>query len=431
MAFNVSLAVQFAGPAAPLAFAIGTVIVLIVGLSFVAWSRRVAHAGSAYGYITQAFGKSWGFMAGWALLLTYLAYGAGTSALVGNFIEAAIRTSGFHPPSIWLPLSIAGAILATYLAERNMRIAGRIMLLAEAISLLAVVVLCLIIIAKIHAQHALSASPFTPSPTHHGWAGVGYALVFAVLSFGGFEAAATLGEETNNPHRNIPLAILGTLLLAGALYVVISYAQVIGFGLDNSAALANDPAPLDTLATRYTSSTFAIALDLAAALGAFSGVLGALAAAGRILYALGRAGLVPTSNTTRNSLKTAIIISGTLAVLCLLIWARTAGAGPYYGAFGTIGTLALILVYMGVALAQAKYAAQAAGIALGLAGVLLLIWPLYNSVYPVPVYPGNLWPILLLAWLACGGLLLLLRPQLARTKLPEIALANDNEFEVD
>lgn len=58
MAFNVSLAVQFAGPAAPLAFAIGTVIVLIVGLSFVAWSRRVAHAGSAYGYITQAFGKS-------------------------------------------------------------------------------------------------------------------------------------------------------------------------------------------------------------------------------------------------------------------------------------------------------------------------------------------------------------------------------------
>ena len=429
MAFNVSLAVQFAGPAAPLAFAIGTTIVLVVGLSFVAWSRRVAHAGSAYGYITQAYGKTWGFMAGWALLLTYLAYGAGTSALVGNFIEAAVRTSGFHPPSIWLPVSIVGVILATYLAERNMRIAGRIMLLAEAISLLAVVILCLIIIAKVHALHALSTLPFTPSPEHHGWAGVGYALVFAVLSFGGFEAAATLGEETNNPHRNIPFAILGTLLLAGALYVVISYAQVIGFGLQNSAALANDPAPLDTLATRYTSSTFAIALDLAAALGAFSGVLGALAAAGRILYALGRAGLAPTTN--RNSLKSAIIISGTLAVLCLLIWARAAGPGPYYGAFGTIGTLALILVYMGVALAQAKYAAKAAGIALGLAGVLLLIWPLYNSVYPVPAYPGNLWPILVLAWLACGGLLLLIRPQLARTKLPEIALANDNEFEVD
>jgi amino acid transporter len=423
MAFNVSLAVQFAGPAAPLAFAIGTVIVLIVGLSFVAWSRRVAHAGSAYGYITQAFGKSWGFMAGWTLLLTYLAYSAGTSALVGNFIEAAVRTSGFQAPSLWLSVSVVGILCATFLAGRNMRLAGRVMLTLEAISLLAVVVLSIVIIAKISSLHSLSALPFTPSPAYHGWAGVGYALVFAVLSFGGFEAAATLGEETNNPYRNIPLAILGTLLLAGALYVIISYAQVMGFGLQNVDTLAKDPAPLDTLAVRYISQSFAIALDLAAALGGFSCVLGSLSAAGRILYALGRAGLAPGAgqpNAKRGSLKSAILISGTSSLLCLLIWAKSTGPGPYYGALGTIGTLALILVYMGVAWAQAKEASRGAGTILGLAGILLLVWPLYNSVYPVPAYPGNLWPLLLLGWLACGGLLLLVRPQLVRRKLPEI-----------
>src|ERR1700753_1027319 len=98
MAFNVSLAAQVAGPAAPLAFAICTGVLLIVGLSFVVWSRRMAHAGSAYGFIAHAFGKRWGFMAGWALLLTYITYGAGTSALVGNFVEAAVRTSGVQGP---------------------------------------------------------------------------------------------------------------------------------------------------------------------------------------------------------------------------------------------------------------------------------------------------------------------------------------------
>jgi amino acid transporter len=433
MAFNVSLAVQFAGPAAPLAFVIGTILVLIVGLSFIAWSRRVAHAGSAYGYISQAFGRRWGFLAGWALLLTYLAYGAGTSALVGSFLESAARTSGFAGPSLWMSLSVTAIVCATFLARRNMRLAGRLMLILEGLSLLAVTALCVVIIAKISALHALSARPFTPSPAHRGWAGVGYALVFAVLSFGGFEAAATLGEETNNPHRNIPLAILAALLLAGTLYVFISYAQVIGFGLENTAAFAKDPAPLDTLALRYTSRTFAVVLDLAAALGGFSCVLGALSAAGRMLYALGRAGLAPKKDGKRGTLESAILVSGAACLLCLLAWARKSGPGVYYGAMGTVGTLALILVYMGVAWAQAKEAAtrrHGVGCAVGVAGALLLVWPLYNSVYPVPAYPDNLWPLVVLGWLACGVLLLRLRPELARQKLPERMQPENDQFDI-
>jgi amino acid transporter len=173
MAFNVSFAVQFAGPAVPLAFVIGTILVVIVGLSFIAWSRRVAHAGSAYGYITQAFGKRWGFLAGWALLLTYVAYGSGTSALVGSFIEAAARTSGFEGPSLWMSVSVAGIVCASSLARRNMRLAGRLMLILEGLSLLAGTILSIVIIAKIAALHSLSARPFTPSPAYHGWAGVG------------------------------------------------------------------------------------------------------------------------------------------------------------------------------------------------------------------------------------------------------------------
>ena len=74
IALNVSLTAQAAGGAAPLAFAIGTAEMAIVGLSFVAFSGRIAHAGSAYAYVSHTFGRRWGFIAGWTLLLTYLTF---------------------------------------------------------------------------------------------------------------------------------------------------------------------------------------------------------------------------------------------------------------------------------------------------------------------------------------------------------------------
>jgi amino acid transporter len=86
--FNVSLVARVAGTAAPLAFAIGSIALAIVALSFVSFGRRVPHAGSVYAYISQAFGQRWGFVAGWTLLLTYLTYAiinlAGTAAEAGD-----------------------------------------------------------------------------------------------------------------------------------------------------------------------------------------------------------------------------------------------------------------------------------------------------------------------------------------------------------
>lgn len=429
MAFNVTLAAQVAGPAAPLSFVIGTVFMLIVALSFAAWSRRLSHAGSAYGFITEAFGSRWGFMAGWALLLSYICYGGGASALVGSFIEAAARTSGWQMPRLWLVFSIASILASTFLARRNMQLAGRTMLALQGVSLLAILTLALMILAKISGLHGLSLRPFVPSATHHGWAGVGYGIVFAVLSFGGFEGAATLGEETNHPRRNVPIALIGTLLVSGTLYVVVSYAQVLGYGLENIQALATDPAPLDTLAIRYTSRGFAVALDLAAALGSFGCVLASLSAAGRMLFALGRAGLAPFAGRVHPELGTpanAVLITGIVFLLGLLGWALLTDPGFYYGATGTIGTLSIILVYMAVAWAQTKYAGKqwrGLGAAAGMLGVVLLLWPLYNSIYPIPAYPASLWPLVLLVWLGFGAFLLAGRPALARKPLPEVLAA--------
>jgi len=421
MAFNVTLAVGAAGRAAPLAFGVGTVALAIVGLSFVAFARRVAHAGSAYAYIAKEFGPRAGFVAGWALMLTYLAYGTGTAVLVGNFIDAALANYRVAVPGLWIAGSIAAIVLAIVLAYRDMRLAARLMLGMEAVSVFAIVVLGVLVLEKVAKTSGLSAAPFVPDPGS-GWSGVGYAMVFAVLSFAGFEGAATLGEETGDPNRAIPIAVLGTVILAGVFYVFASYVQVVGFGLGNMQALAHDSAPLNTLALKFGSRNFATLLDLAAAISAFSCVLGSVSAASRMLFALGRAGLAPAVGVVHERHGTpgvAVLSVGAITMAGAVLWAPFTGAAGYYGAMGTIGTLALILVYMGVTIAEAMAAARVRKMmwaALGVAGMMILLWPLYNSVYPVPAWPGNLWPYAVIAYLIAGLGLVAMRPALEQAR---------------
>lgn len=415
MAFNVTLAAGAAGDAAPLAFAIGTVALAIVGLSFVAFSRRVSHAGSAYAYVAAEFGPKAGFVAGWALLLTYLCYGSAVAVMVGNFIDAALADYRLTVPGLWIVAALGAIGIAMLLAYRDMRLAARLMLALEAVSVLAIIALGITVLRAVSAKDGLSMAPLMPDP-RLGWSGIGYAIVFAVLSFAGFEGAATLGEETANPRRAIPIAVFGTVILAGAFYVFASYVQVVGFGMANTRALAADSAPLDTLARRFGSRGFATLLDLAAAVSAFSCALGSLSAAARMLFALGRAGLAPrlgVPHPKHGTPAAAVVATGALMAAGIVLCAPFMGSSGYYGALGTIGTLSLILVYMAVTIAGASHALRARGLVwagFGLAGTLILLWPLYNSVYPVPVWPGNSWPYLVIAWLIAGGVVLAIRP---------------------
>jgi hypothetical protein len=227
------------------------------------------------------------------------------------------------------------------------------------------------------------------------WSGIGYGLVFTVLSFAGFEGAATLGGEVASPCRNLPVAIAGTVMLAGGFFIFVSYAQVIGYGLDQIAKLGNADAPLNDLAVKFVSKDFATAIDLAAAVSAFACVIGSLSAATRLLFALGRAGLAPRIGEVNSSCGTpaaSIVLTGGLCVVGILVSAPFVGATDYYGYLATIGTLALILVYVGVTgaeLAESLGSRRMLRALFGLSGMLVLFWPLCNSIYPIPNFPAQ------------------------------------------
>src|SRR6202022_772289 len=121
-AFNITLVVPAAGAAAPLAFAIGTVAMVLVALSFMAFTHRVAHAGSAYAYISHTFGSRMGFVAGWTLLLTYLGFTTGFAALVGSFTGAVLKGFGVDVGYGWIAIGVVSVLLAWWLAYRDMRL---------------------------------------------------------------------------------------------------------------------------------------------------------------------------------------------------------------------------------------------------------------------------------------------------------------------
>jgi amino acid transporter len=424
-AFNVTLVVQAAGPAAPLSFLIGTMAMVLVALSFIAFTRRVANAGSAYAYISHTFGNRVGFIAGWSLLLTYLGFATAQAALVGSFTAAALKGLSVDVRSGWIVIGGVAMLVAWWLAYRDMRLAGRLMLGMEAAAVAGIIGLCTSILLQVRPGLAETAATLVPSANFGGWSGLGFGMVFCVLSFGGFEGAATLGEETHDPRRNIPIALLFTVLASGLFFTFVAYCEVIGFGADGIKALARSEAPLNDLALRYASPRLAIALDLAAAISCFSGMLGPLAAAGRVLFALGRGGLAPALGAVHPVHRTpapAVSVSSLLVILPFLLWAPFVGAGNYYSYASTIGALALILVYVSVGAAETVESLRErrpVWSAVCLVGPALLLWVLYRNIYPVPDFPNNLWPYVALAWVAASWGLIKLRPGLVNAPLPD------------
>jgi amino acid transporter len=424
-AFNVTLVVQAAGPAAPLGFVIGTIAMVLVALSFMAFTHRVSNAGSAYAYISHTFGSRTGFAAGWCLLLVYLGFATGQAALVGSFTAAALKGLSIDMGSLWIAVGVGAMAVAWWLAFRDMRLAGRLMLGLEAAAVAGIVGLCVAILLQVRPGMSEAIASFQPSANFGGWSGLGFGMVFCILSFGGFEGAATLGEETHNPRRNIPIALLATVLGSGLFFTFVAYCEIVGFGAVGIKELAKSEAPLNDLALRYASPGLAIALDLAAAISCFSGMLGPLAAAGRVLYALGRGGLAPSMGEVHKVHGTpapAVSMSAFLVLLPFLLWAPLVGAGNYYSYASTIGALALILVYISVGAAETVEAwreRRPVWSAVCVLGPALLLWVLYKNIYPVPDFPNNLWPYVALAWVAASWGLMKLRPALVSAPLPD------------
>jgi amino acid transporter len=150
-----------------------------------------------------------------------------------------------------------------------------------------------------------------------------------------------------------------------------------------------------------------------------------LAAAARLLFAMGRGGLSPVLagvHPMHGTPATAVSLAAVLLSLVFLAWAPFAGAGSFYSYVSTIATLAVILVYVGVGGAEVVEAWRERRLLWSAAcvfGPVLLLWVLYRNVYPVPEFPNNLWPYVAVGWVIMAWALTRLRPAISRAPLAD------------
>ncbi len=290
--FNTPPQAGVVGAAIPFCYVIGFIVALFVANQFSELARELPSSGSAYTFVTAGLGQRWGFLVGWVGMLA-IALGVPYSFVFmsANLSELINRWFGINldwPVFYVLAIGIVFAIAYTGV-RASLRLDIGFVIFEVGICL----ALAGIIFWHVGRSGGLTASPFTPSGIPaSGSLAVG--IIFSVLSFIGFETAATLGEETRNPRRNIPRAVFGSMIVIGIFYIIMVYAATLGYGINNMVTgYANDAAPFDTLGRHYGGGMLTVLIDIVGVLGFFSAALAIVNGGARIVYAIARDKLLP------------------------------------------------------------------------------------------------------------------------------------------
>lgn len=425
MFFNSPFAALNAGRAMPAAFLVSSIAIAFVAFSIAEFARKVPSAGYAYNYVSQGIGPRTGFISGWMAIFAFVGtplivppvFGVTVADLVGRLAGVHVHWAVF---SAILLLAVLG--LAVLGISESLRI-GAVFLAIE------VGVLVLFSIFLIGRAGTAGNDLTTLLPTSAPSAGgLAVGLIFGILSFQGFEAAATLGEETRESKANVPLALMSAVLALGVFYTFVAYAGTVGWGASHMDSYAAAGTPWPILAQRYAGNWLSDLFDVVVSISLAAGTIASMNAGARILYAMGRERMLPsllgaTHPRTGTPWVAAVVITavgGIGGVAYGLAWDPI----QVWGFLGTVLALCAIVVYILVSVAVPLYYRRVHPAEFSLIphalvpaiAIIIMLVPLAapgGLLYPVPAYPGNVPPYLALAWLLVGAALLAI---LSRTR---------------
>lgn len=424
------------GRAVPIAFAMAFVGVLLLAYGFVRLSQNFNHAGSVYGFVGATMGPRQGVVAGWGLLGTYTFYTCVSVMATGIFGAKFLDAAGIwrNQPSwaaflIALIALIGGYILAVVPAKNG----TRILLTVEGVTVALILITAFAVLAKLISGTAPGGQKIDWSvfsvPEGVGTSTVFLGAVFGFLSFAGFEASATLGEEASNPRRDIPRALLGTAIFGGIYFVFVTTVEAMGFGTNEAGvkAFQTSGSLMGDLGSSYIGSWIGTLITLGASLSAFGCGIACIVGASRLLFAMGRdsgnASLAKVSakNATPVQATTSVIIA---ALVIMVVWKLIFRSQQPFDIFvgsGTIGTLILLVAYGMATVGAIKFIfftgapkAKSWEIIIPILGLMVVAYTLYRNVIPFPTSGvARAYPITAIVWLVIGIVGVLARPALA------------------
>lgn len=297
-------AAQHAGPAVVYSFVLAAIGCAFAGLCYSEFSTMIPIAGSAYTYAYATMGEILAWIIGWALVLEYAIGAATVSVSWSGYMVSILHSFGIELPdalihSPWdpvagvlnLPAAIILCVISTILII-GIQESARFNALIVAVKLAVVVIF--IGIGYFFINHA-NYTPFLPENTTgtfgaFGWTGVMAAAGQIFFAYIGFDAVSTAAQEAKNPKRDMPIGIVGSLIVCTILYIM--YALVLT-GVVNYKEL-NVAAPLAVAVDKMKSLPWlGFLMKLGSLAGLTSVMLVMLLGQSRVFFSMSRDGLLP------------------------------------------------------------------------------------------------------------------------------------------
>ncbi len=286
-------AADYAGPAISLSYLIAAVICIFTGLAYAELAALLPVSGSSYTYSYAIFGEFIAWLVACGLVLEYTVGASTVSAGWSGYFVGIVNSSGLFTIPEYLTKSpseggvvnlpaVFIAFFIGFLLYRGTKTS--IMINRILVALKLVIIFCFVAVAAPHIQmeHYANFMPF-------GWHGVAVGAATIFYAYIGFDAVSTAAEEIKNPNRNLPIGIIGSLLICAVLYIVVSLALtgIIDYSeLNNAQPMAH--------ALRVNGSNIGSALIAVGAIGGMIAVLLVLMySQSRIFFVMARDGVLP------------------------------------------------------------------------------------------------------------------------------------------
>ncbi|MGE8310508.1 APC family permease [Pseudomonas protegens] len=387
---------QLTGGRTAAAYVITLLAMIFTALSYSVMVKKYPIAGSAYSYASLSFGPGIGFLAGWSLLLDYLFLPMINYLVIGLFLNLA-----FPAVPAWV-FVVATISLVTLLNIRGIGSVSSMSNLIVCAQMVFVVVFVALVVRQLAGAENLDLSaPWVGDGSQDGLLPLMAGAAVLCLSFLGFDAVSTLAEETRDPRRDIPRAIVITTLGAGLLFILLAMTSQLAFpgssfkDADSAASEVMLHAGGRFLEMFFTATYVA---------GAAGSALASQASVSRILFSMGRDGILPPRvfGTLSERYKTpvvAIVLVSLVSLLAVVIDLTTLASMISFGALVAFSVVNLAVIKSHLGQGQPRSTARLLQYGLlPLIGFALIAW-LWTSLSALTLGIG-------LAWFALGLLYL-------------------------
>ena len=430
MALNGIGVAGLVGKAVPFTFIVSFVGTMLVAYAFIRLTRFITHAGSVYALAGSTLGPRAGFFGGFALLGTYLFFAACITGACAVFFSAMMSELGIAVPErAWVIVPVVVGLFVLLLNLRESAVTARTLLAIGFVGIVAMVILSFVIIGKVASGEAPVDTGVDFSVLQPGdvpFSAIMTAAVFGFLSWAGFESGTSLGEESKDPKRIVPLALTLAVVLAGVIYVFVMFAQAIGYGTDATGqdAFAGASSTLTELSSTYIGRWYAVAISVIAFFVAFASLLSSTAAASRLLFALARDGFGPSSFARTNP-STGVPVNSTIFTI-VLTTILAVGLGLFgatsvdvYYWYATIAVLCMVVAYGMTSVGVIRYMFRPTSKIRRWEAIIPALGLVFlGYVYIVQVTgqtaPYTYFPWLAGAWCLIGLVIVLAKPDLAQ-----------------